>query len=162
MSDWATATYERFGRALKHWRGVRGMSAQQLSDRTTELGYPVSRGVIANWESGRKAALDICELIILAEALGVDPPVLLYPDLLATEVECLPGIVESSADAVRMFCGTDPSTTHEPLRVLWDYDEAVQRQGEYEQRGNTDAAIVAERLAKSLLAEGIERYSWQV
>ncbi|MGW0038403.1 helix-turn-helix domain-containing protein [Gordonia sp. NPDC003376] len=104
-SQWALDTYQRFGEALRQQRDNKGMTAQQLSDRTTELGYPISRSAIANAESGRKKALDITEVIILAKALDVSPLELIYPGLIDAEVEVTPGVYGRSSDAALGFAG---------------------------------------------------------
>lgn len=64
---------------IKRWREIRELSAQQLADRCTSLGYPIPRNVIANIESGRRSAIAVPELLILAIALNVPPILLLYP-----------------------------------------------------------------------------------
>lgn len=47
-----------------------GVSAQKLSDH---MGAPMTRGVIANIESGRKKEITFTEVIALSRALGVKP-----------------------------------------------------------------------------------------
>jgi transcriptional regulator with XRE-family HTH domain len=86
----------------------RGRSAQDVADRTAELGYPISRTQIANYESGRKKNLDIAELLILAAALDVPPLVLLYPDLPAGKVEIIPNEPGNSFDAYLWATGIAP------------------------------------------------------
>jgi len=56
------------GKRLAKYRRLANLSAQQLSDR---IGGELSRGVIANIESGRKTDLTIDQLISLAWALEV-------------------------------------------------------------------------------------------
>lgn len=126
-SGWALDTYRRFGEAVQAARKVKGWTAQQLSDRTTELGYPISRSAIANTESGRKKALDLTEVLILAKALDVSPLELIYPGLLDAEVEVTPGVVVRSSDAALAFAGAqdynplfDIAVTEQDLKVVDD------------------------------------------
>ena len=78
-------------------------SAQDIADRTEELGCPVTRSVIANFENGRKKSLDVCELMILAAAVGVPPVALLFPTLPDGPVEALPGQEIKAIAALRWF-----------------------------------------------------------
>jgi transcriptional regulator with XRE-family HTH domain len=107
MSQWEADTHARIASAIKKHRA--GRSAQDIADRTAELGYPISRAQIANYETGRKKNLDIAELLILAAALDVPPLVLLYPDLPAGKVEVIPGQVGTSWDAYLWAAGMIPS-----------------------------------------------------
>lgn len=56
-----------FAVKVKNLRKQRGLSAQALSDCLQIM----SRGVIANLESGRKRDLTVSEVLALAHALGV-------------------------------------------------------------------------------------------
>lgn len=98
--------HARTARAIKQARGKR--SAQWLADRTAELGYPITRAQIANYESGRKQSLDIAELIVIAAALNTAPLLLLYPGPYDANVEVLPGRSASEFDATEWFSGEDP------------------------------------------------------
>lgn len=62
---------------LRELRRTQKVSAQRLSDRMAELGYPVARTVIANLESGRRAEVSIDHVVIAAKALGVTVTTLL-------------------------------------------------------------------------------------
>lgn len=59
---------ESFGERLAHFRRLSGMSAQQLSDA---IGGELSRGVIANIETGRKKDVTLDQTIALAFALKI-------------------------------------------------------------------------------------------
>lgn len=64
---------------MKRLREIRGLSAQDLADRCSELGAPqLSRGVISNIES-RKENVSIEEVLVLASALDVSPVQLFTP-----------------------------------------------------------------------------------
>ncbi len=81
------------------------MSAAKLADRTEEIGYGISRSVVADLETGRKKSIDVPELLVLAAALGVSPAQLVFPDLPKGKVEALPGLDQESHDALRWFSG---------------------------------------------------------
>lgn len=67
------------------------MSAQDLADRCAELGAPMQRSVIANFESGRRSSIGVSEVFVLAAALKI-PPVWLITGVGYEEtVEFLPG-----------------------------------------------------------------------
>jgi hypothetical protein len=80
-------------------------SAQWLSDRTTELGYTVTRSVISDLELGRRRYVSTAEITVLARALHVPPGYLLYPDLPDGSVEVLPNTRVRSIDALMWFSG---------------------------------------------------------
>lgn len=103
MEQWVESFHERVARAIKSARGAR--SAQWLADRTAELGYPITRAQIANYESGRKKTLDIPELVVLAAALNTSPVVLIYPGPYLDPVEVVPGRMASEFDAAQWFSG---------------------------------------------------------
>jgi transcriptional regulator with XRE-family HTH domain len=81
------------------------MSAQQLADRTAELGMPIPRSVLANLESGRRETVSAAELIVLAAALNVAPIELICPTGYDEQAEILPGRMVDSLSAVRWFTG---------------------------------------------------------
>ena len=81
------------------------MSAQQLADRTRELGLHVIRSVIANLENGRRDNISVAELVILARALDVPPVLLLYPVGCEDTVEVSPGEQLPPWDALQWFTG---------------------------------------------------------
>lgn len=89
MSDWGADIHVRIATAIKKARGKR--SAQWLADRTAELGYPLTRSQIANYESGRKKRLDVAELLVLCAALGTSPVTLVFPGPYDEPSEVLPG-----------------------------------------------------------------------
>jgi hypothetical protein len=76
-NDWGEEQAHRVAQEVRRLRGSR--SAQWLSDRTAELGYPVTRSVIADLENGRRRYVTTAELIILAVALNTTPIALMYP-----------------------------------------------------------------------------------
>lgn len=90
---------------MNQLRGER--SAQWLSDRTDELGHRVSRSTISDLETGRRARLEVAELLVLAAALDVPPLLLLYPEVPDGMVEVLPGVFASSEEAFQWACGEE-------------------------------------------------------
>ncbi|PQE01407.1 hypothetical protein CYL16_04810 [Mycobacterium sp. EPG1] len=103
MEQWDVELHRRVAGAIKRLRGAR--SAQWLADRTAELGYPISRAQIANYESGRKKGLDLPELLVIAAALDTSPVVLLYPGPYELSVSILPDEEVQMLDAAQWFSG---------------------------------------------------------
>lgn len=107
--EWATAVAKRIGAEVKRLRG-NGRSAQWLSERCAELGYPIGRATISEIEVGRRKTISVPELIVLAEALGVPPVQVLYPGLPDGDTEYLPGQHVSAIEAVLKFSEQDDLT----------------------------------------------------
>lgn len=112
---WQLETAARVGRAVQKRREVLGWSAAELSRRTAELQYPISRVAISKIESNsRLGKLDLAELLVLAAALKTSPIALVFPgpymDLVHGEhsfvlrVEALPGEDIAIARALDWFC----------------------------------------------------------
>lgn len=69
------------------------MSAAAVAQECERLGYPaLTRGVIANLESGARDSLSVPEWLTLAAALRVPPLLLLWPVGRMAEVEPLPDV----------------------------------------------------------------------
>lgn len=81
------------------------MSVQQLSDACSELGLPIARSVLANFESGRRPTISVPELLVLAKALGVPPMALMFPVGYEDETEVLPGRKAHPVTALRWASG---------------------------------------------------------
>lgn len=76
----------------------------------------MKRTVIANLESGRRAALSIAELLAIADILGVPPIALLYPPSEAAgEVEYVPGETDTNFEAMMRFTGRFPPKALEQI-----------------------------------------------
>lgn len=99
----------RFARHLaagvRRYRKLRGMSAQQLSDRCGELGLDISRATLADLENGRRATFTVPELLVLSRALDVPPVVLLFSLGTEATAEIAPGESLPTWDAVKWFSG---------------------------------------------------------
>ncbi|OZC55432.1 transcriptional regulator [Rhodococcus sp. 06-621-2] len=105
--SWAEDLVSRIAGEVRRLRGKEhaALSAAKLADRTYDIGYGISRSVVADLENGRKKSLDVSELLVLAAALGVSPVQLVYPNLPKGNVEVLPGLDQESHDALRWFSG---------------------------------------------------------
>lgn len=105
--SWAETLVARIMGEVRRLRGRdhSALSAAKLADRTADIGYPISRNVLAELENGRKRSLDVAELLVLAAALGVSPAQLMFPELPKGQVEVLPGVPQESHDALRWFSG---------------------------------------------------------
>ncbi|WP_238011563.1 helix-turn-helix transcriptional regulator [Dactylosporangium sp. AC04546] len=77
---------------VKFWRDQRKLSANELSQRTAELGSEVPRSVIANLENGRRESISVDELLILGAALNVPPLLLLTPVGRVQNLRILPDV----------------------------------------------------------------------
>jgi len=96
-----------FGNAVSLRRNALGLTASELSRRTAELGYPISRGAVAKIESNlRSGKVDVTEVLVLAAALDIPPVLLLFPQL-STDggAVVLPGVLAKEDDAVRWVLG---------------------------------------------------------
>ncbi|NIL78388.1 helix-turn-helix transcriptional regulator [Rhodococcus sp. B10] len=105
--SWAEDLVARIAGEVRRLRskGHAGLSAAKLADRTYDIGYGISRSVVADLENGRKKSLDVSELLVLAAALGVSPVQLVFPNLPKGNVEVLPGLDQESHDALQWFSG---------------------------------------------------------
>ncbi|ORV63466.1 helix-turn-helix domain-containing protein [Mycobacterium fragae] len=106
--DWAEEQAARVAQEVRRLRRDRGRSAQWLADRTAELGYTVTRPVIADLENGRRKYVTTAELVVLARALNTTPIALLYPDPVSDdEIKMLPtaDVSVSSGFALQWFSG---------------------------------------------------------
>lgn len=77
---WAVDRAGEFGRVVSALRAKLQLSAVELSNRTREIGYPITRSTIAKIESNsRNGKFDVAEVMVLAAALEVSPAHLLFP-----------------------------------------------------------------------------------
>ncbi|RIT28917.1 XRE family transcriptional regulator [Mycobacteroides abscessus] len=116
---WQMELAGRVGKALHDYRRYLNLSAQALASRTAELGYPLTRVAISKIESNSRAGkLDVSELVVLAEAMGVPPVALLYPRLPDGDVEFLPGQHVASIVALLRFTGERDNDPQSDLGLL--------------------------------------------
>ncbi|GAB2474480.1 helix-turn-helix domain-containing protein [Xylanimonas ulmi] len=107
-AEWAQKWAESIGESLQRLRKLRGVSAQQLSERCATIGYPIARNTIANIENGRKRDVPVQEVAVLAAALGSSPVELLFPVLSGSKpVEALPNRSAYPVLALEWFAGSD-------------------------------------------------------
>ncbi|EPZ21549.1 helix-turn-helix domain-containing protein [Mycobacteroides abscessus] len=122
MSEWEKGLHARIADRIKKLRG--DFSAQQLADRTAELGYPISRSQIANYESQRKKGLDIAELIVLCRALLISPATLIYPGPYDEDEQVDPSTKLSRFEAVQWFSGEATVRDERRMHPSWGRDAA--------------------------------------
>lgn len=133
QSDWAGSVVAVIAESVRHHRKLRGMSAQQLADSCSELGYSgMTRSVIANLETGARDSLSIPEWLILAAALGVPPLLLLYPLGRTDEKsEVLPGVELSPWEGL-LYAETGHHRKNEPtedktIQLFRSHENGVQQ-----------------------------------
>lgn len=91
---WGEAFILRICERIRTTRRSQGYSVRELAERTAELGHPVSRQVLVNLEAGRRGALSIDDLFVIAHALAVNPLFLLFDQMqMGRPNEVLPGLV---------------------------------------------------------------------
>lgn len=112
MTTWSDETTRRIGEQIKALRG-KSRSAQWLADRTAELGHPVSRTAISEFETNKRKSIAVTDLAVIAAALNVPPITLIYPDLPDGRVETLPGTEATSIVAAQWFSGEGPNPSGE-------------------------------------------------
>lgn len=105
--DWAGRYARVVAREVRRYREERGMSAQQLSDACADLGMPIHRSVLANFENGRRSNLNLGELLVIARALDVAPIFLMFPLGYEDQIEVLPDMTEKTEDAVAWAAGDE-------------------------------------------------------
>jgi transcriptional regulator with XRE-family HTH domain len=138
---------QRFGFALSTRRKALKVTASEVSRRTAELGYPISRGAIAKIESNsRSGKVDVAEVLVLSAALEIPPLLLLFPGF-ATDggAEIVPGVFTKEDEAVRWMSGQ--------VSFPQEYDIVSMR---LEDRPNPPNAGVNLIAATSLLEEALE------
>lgn len=104
--EWSEAWTTRIAEAINSQRQALGLSAQDISDRCTALGYPITRPAVSRIYTGKKKFISVQEVIVLAEALELPPLLLLFPLARAGEpIDYLPGIEKELFIALRRFTG---------------------------------------------------------
>lgn len=138
------------------------MTVQRLSERCTELGYPIPRSTLTNLELGRKEALVVQELVVIAEALRIPPVELLFPALVTGQTEFLPGQTTMTWHALRHFTGETPfpgvtAMTDEP-----EYHLSLMRQLDYSGRRYLDLLDELDQARKTGDEANIERVQTRI
>ena len=105
FARWQERLARMVGREVLRHRHRRKLSASQLADRTTELGMPVPRSVLADLKAGKRDAVAIAEVLVLAASLGVAPTELICPVGFDEQIELLPGRMMEPLQASRWVDG---------------------------------------------------------
>jgi transcriptional regulator with XRE-family HTH domain len=105
LDGWQPRITRIIAREVRRHRDRRKMSQQQLADRTAELGMPIPRPVLANFERGRRDSVSVAEVLVLAAALGVSPMELICPVGYDDEIELLPARKVDPLQASRWIDG---------------------------------------------------------
>jgi transcriptional regulator with XRE-family HTH domain len=103
--DWPARIARVVASEVRRYRNARGLTAEQLAARCSQLGLSLNRSVIANLESGRRPLTSVAELLVLARALEVPPVRLVVPLGHAETIEVSPGKNAAVWDAFRWFVG---------------------------------------------------------
>jgi transcriptional regulator with XRE-family HTH domain len=90
VPEWTDQVVATVAAEVRRRRKEKGMSAQELAVACAEIGHPIPRNVIANMESGRRSVLPLVDVIVLAEALGTHPALLIFPLGHVSQVQRLP------------------------------------------------------------------------
>lgn len=160
MSQWSEELVNRFSSAMRERRKALKLSAQDVADRTAELGHPVNRSAIAAWENhGRGDRLMLGDAIVLAEALRIPLAALLYPHMPDGDVEVLPGLTTDSYRAMTALTNVDPATGEFDLIMYPEDSESLQRAIDAPQ---DDMPPVTERITSydhgsHLVSESVQR-----
>ena len=141
--DWPEAQTARIGQALRQLRKDQHRSAQQVADRTKELGYEITRTAIADLEIGRRKHVTIAELLILAAAVEVSPRSLLFPGEPDELVEMLPGQWVPTLQAIAGFGGDDLGSIDRQLDGLTEQVGRIRRAITMTSEGTLSATIGA-------------------
>jgi transcriptional regulator with XRE-family HTH domain len=105
--EWEARLTADLAERVRRLRERQGMSAQDLADRCTALGFPVQRSVLANLENGRRAQVSVGEVLVLARALNVSPVTLLFSVGAQERTEILPDTEADTWAALRWWTGED-------------------------------------------------------
>lgn len=103
--DWRAQLAKSVAEEVRRLRLERGLSVQRVADLfEQEYGLPMKRSVLANFEGGRRPALSVAELVVLARILEVPPVQLLFPVGRQAETPVFPEAVDTW-EALKWFTG---------------------------------------------------------
>jgi transcriptional regulator with XRE-family HTH domain len=103
---WGEQLSRRVGLAIQARRKALGLTAQQLAERSRDLGYHVTRVAISKIEGNLRAGkLDVAEILVLAVALDIPPALLLFPGFPEGSVEVVPNRTVDNEAAVKWLGG---------------------------------------------------------
>jgi transcriptional regulator with XRE-family HTH domain len=112
---WSQQLTRGIAREIRRHRDRLNLSAQEVSDKSKDLGYPIPRTVIANLESGRRPMITLAELLVLAAVLEVSPIQLIAPAGFVDEMQPLPDWEAATIDVLDWLRGKKDLGL--PLRV---------------------------------------------
>lgn len=121
-SKWGDETHQRIANAIKAARKGK-YTAEQIAEQCAELRHPISRGMLANLETGRLRNITVADLLAVAMALGVPPISLLYPGMPDEVVDLMPDQPCHNYQAIAWFTGSEDLGWPEPADVT-DLDKA--------------------------------------
>lgn len=114
--EWASERAALFGEAVGFWRKKIDLTMVELSNRTKEIGYPITRATIAKIESNqRNAKVDFAEVVTLATALEVAPSDLVFFGYPSRELRVVPRVYMASNEAIDWFNGTESYSPYDEL-----------------------------------------------
>jgi len=169
---------EVLAETVRTYRERAGLRQDDLAERTAQLGHPMSRVTLAKIEAGGtradNATLD--DVLVLAAALDVPPPLLFLPLGSAEAVAIAPGLVAHPQVVLDWLAGEDdlrdsvPWTGHieawsrnvHPVRMFRGLRErqdaaardAAEARGLEEQGKDAEAVQARHRLDRSLASLG--------
>lgn len=171
--QWALERAGTIGKAVAHARAVLGLTAIELSNRTREIGYPITRATIAKIESNsRRGKFDVAELVVLAAALEVAPAQLLFPNFPDGECRIIPKHLTNarvgwqwlvSSDYEQWDTYTSPRTrvTRDLKIALADYDAAIASfERTYEPKEGIDHWYLSKGVGSELDGSDKARKTW--
>jgi transcriptional regulator with XRE-family HTH domain len=159
QESWTARLTQGIGRRVAAARREQHISARALAQRCADLGMPtLTRQVIAFIENGRRGSVSVAELLVLGAALEIPPMNLLFPVGRETEIEYLPGHMDTPWYAVRWAAGTwDTWPGHATAWQLFRrHDQLVRRalEGTWDERDVARGDL--RYLRRSAIADGYE------
>jgi transcriptional regulator with XRE-family HTH domain len=149
-------THRPAARRVRELRRRRGLTAAQLAERLREVGLDWDRNVVANLETGRRASLDVSELLALALVLDVAPVHLLVPLDDDRPYQITPTRIEQSGPVRDWVRGAEPLDGTD-ARAYWSEVPEVEWQQVNDQvqvhRGEQLGSYRERRLAKLLASD---------
>ncbi len=109
---------------VRSFRKAAELRQEDVAERTKVLGHTVSRVTLARIEAGetRSAGASLVEVLVLAAALDVPPPLLFLPLGDDEEVEVAPSLTVAPYSALRWVAGDEDlqaSATHDGHLEAW-------------------------------------------
>lgn len=105
----ARAMHEVLAERVREYRRRRGWSQQDLANEMAKLGYRINRVTLAKLEAGgtRAENASLLEVLVVAAALDVPPPLLLLPLGDDVDVHLTPAVRLDPALAYLWWCGEE-------------------------------------------------------